>query len=293
MKTILTFLFSIFFIALSFGQSNYIEYAVKMRVVRKMLSNEEYEAAYDKFKASAENFDYVKADDLRLFSAICLNVGKCDEGLQAYQQAVSRGFNFNDDYLEFFKQKCTNFNREFENILIDLKSDYLGKLNISYRDSVLKYYQLDQNVRRRYNAGLCSDIELKTTDSIVINSIWPFIEKYGIGDERLIGLDAANNLFIILLHFDADQSNNLGPYLLDALMNGKIKPENYAWIIDRRRVWGNHLKPYYYQIPNGVDKLDNKEIEEINRRRSIIGCRSLAEYDIKRENDGTWIMNEK
>ena len=121
----------------------------------------------------------------------------------------------------------------------------------------------------------------------------PFVEKFGIADERIIGKEAADNLFIILLHYDEDKANNLGPYLLDALMSGKMKPENYAWIVDRRRVWGNKLKPYYYQLAYGFDKLTEKEIEEINRRRYVIGCRPLSEYTIRNENDGTLFMQEK
>lgn len=293
MKLILFIVTQIFFTHVLMGQSHFIEYANEMRNVRKLLMNEEYESAYTKYKRVAEKCNYVLTDDIRMFSAICLNVGKCEEGMQAFQKAVSQGHNFKDDYLDFFKNKCQQFDADFENALSELRNKYLDDLNIAYRDTVVKYYQIDQAVRRRYNRGNGSDRELTYTDSIVIKNVWPFVEKYGVADERAIGKEAADELFIILLHYDADKSNKLGPYLLDALLNGKIKPENYAWIIDRRRVWGHQLRPYYYQIPNGFDELSREEITEINRRRNSIGCRPLSDYDIRKENDGTWIMAEK
>lgn len=293
MRAIIIIFSFLSFVQKSLGQLNYVNYYNESRSIRNMLQNEDYEGAYKRFKLSLENYDYIFAEDLRMFSAICINLEKCDEGLEFYHKAVKQGFNYKDDYLEFYKNKCKDFNLEFENRLSISSHIYESGLNISYRDTILKYYQLDQQVRRRYNNNLSSDNELRSADSIVIGKILPFVEKFGIADERIIGKEAADNLFIILLHYDEDKANNLGPYLLDALMSGKMKPENYAWIVDRRRVWGNKLKPYYYQLAYGFDKLTEKEIEEINRRRYVIGCRPLSEYTIRNENDGTLFMQEK
>lgn len=277
-----------------FGQSNYFQYNHDMRNVKKVLFQEEYDLAYVKFKEATANVDYVFAEDLRLFSAICLNLNKCDEVLAAYKKAVRQGFNYSDDYLDHFKEKCTSFNNEFESGLLSDYEHYKAQLNIEYLNTINTYFEMDQSMRRKYSNGEIGPLEFEKIDSTVISKVMPFIKKHGIADERMVGKEAQDKLFIILLHNDKDKSNKeLGPYLLDALVNGKIKPENYAWLIDRRRVWGDKLEAFYYQIPNGFDKLSELEINDINRRRHAIGCRSLSDYEIIKEADGSIKMTEK
>ena len=102
MKKYILWITGILLISSVRGQSDYLEYARNMRLVGKHFSHEKYVEAYTLFKESTVEIGYIKAEDLRTFSAICLNTGNCEEGLKAYKQAVKQGFDFKTDYLKFF-----------------------------------------------------------------------------------------------------------------------------------------------------------------------------------------------
>ena len=81
-----------------------------------------------------------------------------------------------------------------------------------------------------------------------------------------------------MLHVDRDLDNiKLDPILDDAFNDGYLDLIGYAWIVDRRRIWGpNKTKPYYYHMRSEhYDNLTKNEIVEINRRRDSIGLDSL------------------
>ena len=122
-------------------------------------------------------------------------------------------------------------------------------------------------------------MEWWAVDSINMNTLLTLIKVNGFPSEKRVVKEAYGNDFIILLHFDKDEDNQiLKPIIDKALIEGDIEPSDYAWIIDRRLSWGRQRKdPYYYHMPLGLDKLSEEDIRDINERRKKIGLRKLFE----------------
>lgn len=73
---------------------------------------------------------------------------------------------------------------------------------------------------------------------------------------------------------DRDNQNEIFKPILDEAYNsGQLWPRGYAWIVDRRRAWGDEeLEPYYDHMPSKkYDNFNMEQINEVNRRRDSIG----------------------
>ncbi len=129
----------------------------------------------------------------------------------------------------------------------------------------------DQSIR------FSNDFEqMRIGDSVNMEIMLSLIEKYGYPSERLIGHRGAFNAFIILLHMDRDTNNLIfGPTLHQAYSEGNLSLNGYAWIVNRRRSWGEHeLEPYYYHMPSQNYAFFSEEQKKIiDIRRDSLGLR--------------------
>lgn len=141
--------------------------------------------------------------------------------------------------------------------------------NYEYKSQIDSMFKADQKARME------SDYEsMKTIDSLNMITLLNQIEKMGYPNEKLIGHNSASRAFILILHMDRDKNNKIFKPILDKAYNkGFLHPRSYAWIVDRRRAWGDEeLEPYYYHMPSKkYDNFSLEQINEINIRRDSIG----------------------
>ena len=99
-------------------------------------------------------------------------------------------------------------------------------------------------------------------------------EKHGFIGEELVGFWGYNMVIVILLHFDADTSNTvLEPVLTKALNEGKIRPIDFAQILDRH-LSGDYTKQKYWLWPDANKEkyaFTENEIPQILKLRESIG----------------------
>lgn len=114
----------------------------------------------------------------------------------------------------------------------------------------------------------------RKTDSLNTYFLLDLFEKHGFIGEELVGFRRYIEVIVILLHFDADTSNTvLEPLLTKALNEGKIRPIDFAQILDRH-LSGDYTKQKYWLWPDANKEkyaFTENEIPQILKLRESIG----------------------
>ncbi|MEM6736029.1 MAG: hypothetical protein AAF620_08170 [Bacteroidota bacterium] len=252
-------------------------------------------SALEKFAEAIEIVDYVHTHNFVWAAKEAKNIGNCKLAAKYIEKALRQGItdvpeNLTDEGLLSDFLDCEMINKAQKSELIAMLKKDNSQINFYLKDMLDSLYNVDQRIR---NEG--SRSEIKRIDSLNINMLIDLINKFGFPDERLIGAKTAKNTFIIILHFDSDTDNCiLGGMLFNALHKGKLAPQNYAWVVDRRRYWGpEKQEPYYYEIPTQkLKNLTKKERDEIDKRRYAIGLKPLSEMNISFKEDGRVIVTD-
>jgi hypothetical protein len=266
-KSLIIFVFLLSFNSDTFGQNDYINYHLKVYQARKF-----------KFECKPDSAVLLFKEAFRLVDFIDFETGAC-----AWELADE----IKDDSLKLFLnnwlkdyEKGDKINKAYQQIIDSLSIEDQRIREMKYPEALGIYtkYLKDSTLDRKSDEFIeaCRlTMEWRKVDSSNIHTLLNLIKIYGFPGERLVGKESYLNAFFILLHFDRDTGNLiLKPILDKALADGDIEPNGYAWIVDRRLIYG---ELYYYAIPWGVEKLSPKEIDEINKRRKAIGLRNLFE----------------
>ncbi len=254
-------------------KSRYPEYYREYNKLLTLEKNKEYLEAIKLIQTIERWVPFVPVDHLLKFRSISSKYGDCELTQHYFQQAVYNGFEYQ------------SYNYEDDNcpaLINDKIKPRSLPLDEAYKSVVMDLYKKDQAIR---NSG---SSDFSDTDASNMKVLLEWMEEKGYPSSDKVGRKAASKIFLVLLHYDEDKDNEiLGPILDDAYHNGYLSPENYAWIIDRRRNWGNDLPPYYYQLPTpDVFMMSDEEKAEINKRRDEIGLRPLEDMNIKKTEDG-------
>lgn len=276
MKNIVKILLPVVFV--HFGcksdiEKNYSEYYRTYNEIKKLEKKGKIYEALKLFRNAEQQVDFVPVQHLLNARSLSEKIGECEIVQIYFQKAVNNGFEF-EKYI-YQPENCPEVQN---NSIIKHEFDF------EYKDSISNIYSVDQGIRNSSDKSL-----MRVIDSINIQKLMHLIDVKGYPSSKLVGHKSAANAFIVLLHYDSDIGNKkLEPILENAYNSGYISPENYAWIIDRRRSWGpDNLDPYYFQIPGKkYFELTKNEIDVIDQRRDSIGLRPLSEMGIKRTEDG-------
>ncbi|PCI94491.1 MAG: hypothetical protein COB15_13930 [Flavobacteriales bacterium] len=271
---ILGLIFSLF----SFGQNDYINYNLKSFQARKLNYENKLDSAVLLYQQAFNLVDYVHIENLRAGQKLAEKI-KNDSLLAFCKNRI-------EDY-----SKDNNINTKYRSIIDSLSIEDQRVRRDNYGEAKYVYYEsINDSTSNKESADFIKAKELMmewwAVDSINMNTLLTLIKVNGFPSEKRVGKEAYGNAFIILLHFDKDEDNQiLKPIIDKALIEGDIEPSDYAWIIDRRLSWGRQRKdPYYYQMPIGAEILSEGEVVEVNRRRKEIGLRKLFEgIEIKKD----------
>jgi len=201
------------------------------------------------------------------FARFCAEEGKCDAAANYLKLALINGQEYGKGIGAY--KTIVPCPEEIELVLNEESKIHNQNFNFTYKRLIDSIYTIDQNARNKQEFE-----RVKVIDSLNMLTILREIELNGFPSAKNIGHASAWNAFIVLLHMDRDKNNEvLKPILDKALSEGEIWPRGYAWIVDRRRAWGDEkLEPYYYHMPSKkYDSFSLERINEINRRRDSIG----------------------
>lgn len=270
------FLFCFILIIFSCNDSVKNDYPTYYRMyndVMKYKDAGQEETALSHFQEAEKLVEYIPSWHYMEARNLAIRLKNCQLQNDYFQKAVTNGFEFKDEDLSFYL--CEE-NGDYEII----RPQY----DLAYKAMVDSIYQVDQNSRG-------SGKDFSASDSSNMALLLRYIKEKGYPSAELIGSESADHAFIVMLHFDDDIGNQImGPIIDQAYDQGYISPQNYAWMVDRRRNWGpDELEPYYYQIPTkGLFELSDEERDTIEERRYSIGMEPLSDTEIVSNPDGSF-----
>jgi len=248
-------------------QLSYPEYYRNFNQVSEYLNSGEIELALLKFDSISAKIPHIPSSHLFKVARICANQNYCDLAAKYLKQSLINGQEYGKGIGVY--KTIETCEPEIAKILKQEPEIHQKRFNFEYKKQIDSMFNEDQKVR---NNSVFD--KMTVIDSLNMISLLSKIEKFGYPGEKLIGHASAFNAFILILHMDRDKNNKIfKPILEKAYNNGQIWPSGYAWIIDRRRAWGDEkLEPYYYHMPSReFDSFNQVKIDEINRRRDSIG----------------------
>jgi hypothetical protein len=250
------------------GQNQYLEYYRLARIAKKYELQNMPDSALLFYTSAFSKVDYVPENKLKAAIKLSKKLKQKELHKNWSNKLIAQKKGINKEYV-----------KEIESIA---KADQAVRSNKNYK-AQNKYYECIKE-------GNCPPQELQKlkailskwyeADSANIAKLISLINTKGYPSEKALGVKVSESAFIILLHFDKDTNNFfLKPILDRALLNGEIYPRNYAWLIDRREIMGGRPS-YYYHVPFGIEKLSKSEMEEVERRREMIGYGKVSETQI-------------
>jgi hypothetical protein len=268
---LMTFLFGIF--SCSDSQTNritYPEYYKSTTKIFKLMEDGDLDIGILKFDSLIEKIPFVPSSDYFKMAKFCAEKGRCDRALKYLELSFLNGHEYDHSISPL--NETSSCRLKVKDLISKESSIHQKYFNFEYKAIIDSMFSVDQNARE----GKVNDIG--DIDSLNFIALLYLIDKFGFPSEYLIGSTSAFNAYILMLHMDKDLDNiKLKPILDNAFDEGYIGPIGYAWIVDRRRIWGpKKIEPYYYHMRSEYyDNLSKNEIIEINRRRDSIGLDSM------------------
>lgn len=248
-------------------QISYPEYYRNFHQIQDYLEAGNIKLAVSKFDILSNRIPHIPSSHLFKMARVCAEQNFCELSAKYLLKSLQNG-------KEYGKGMGTNKTidhciLEISEVLEQEFAIHKQHFNFEYKTQIDSMFTADQKARS------ASDYEsISMVDSMNMYTLLAQIEKFGFPGEKIIGHESAFNAFIILLHMDRDKKNKVfKPILEQAYHDGQLWPRGYAWIVDRRRAWGDdEIEPYYHHMPS--DKFDTFSLDqknEINRRRDSIG----------------------
>jgi hypothetical protein len=112
------------------------------------------------------------------------------------------------------------------------------------------------------------------------------IKEFGFPTKEMVGKDAMNGIFLIIQHADGDkewQKSQL-PNIEQAVKNGDMDGQSYAYLYDRIKINGGEKQRYGTQfakvdpINRTVELAETEDIENLDKRRMEVGMMPIEMY---------------
>lgn len=246
---------------------SYPEYYRNFNQINEYLNSGKINLAISTFDSISAKIPHVPSNHLFKMARICAEQNLCESAAKYLKKSLQNGQEYGKGIGTY--KTIEGCKLEISEVLKQEAEIHKQYFNFQLKNQIDSMFQADQKARTE------SDYEaMKIIDSVNMITLLKQIKKYGYPGEKLIGHESAFNAFIMVLHLDRDKNNKIFKPILDKAYNdGQLWPLEYAWIVDRRRAWGDdELEPYYYHMPSKVyDNFNLEQINEINRRRDSIG----------------------
>ena len=252
------------------AQNDYIQYYQLVTKVNQHAEKKKYDSLNVYLKQAFNLVDYVHIENLKLGKRIAKK-NKDSELLAFCKEKLKKS---NVDINQPLKEKLDSICNEDQRI----RGNKYYNAKIYYQKCLFDSSFIITEKKRLESKKLME--EWWRVDSSNIEFVKNFNSKYGFPSEKLVEYETNRKISIVLAHYDKDTSNHiLGKGLEIALMEGKIKPNDYAWIIDRH-LMNAGKKQNFYTIPTPWIKMTNEQKIEYNKKRESIGLKSLEDQKV-------------
>jgi hypothetical protein len=208
-------------------------------------------------------------------------------GILYIEKAITHGFRedqLNNFYGQYKKPNSDSW-RKLKRSYGALRKQYLNKLDLEYRDEIQDMLAIDEfartnsddmSKRKILNGDTGNYYFIKVVDSLNAVKLKTLITTKGFPDSKKIGY--STGLEVVIAHIvmeDESVFKFMDSVMLKVVERGEFSGDDYAWIIDRRRVMLNIGNSLYggYENPDDFGIIDN--IKNVDKRRAKIYLPSL------------------
>lgn len=178
--------------------------------------------------------------------------------------------------------------KKIETKLLEIQKNKRIKYNQALSNELMSILYSDQQVRQEYSEAnsptemkLLSE-KMKSIDKENHEKITHILDTYGWVGAEEVGETASLALFLVMQHADLYTQIKYRPMMEQAVMNGKLRPDNFALLIDRIEMRQNRPQIYGTQIiPDDSNEpvvYPIKYIDEVDVRRNELGLVPLSVY---------------
>lgn len=200
--------------------------------------------------------DKLYAKDVYNEMVVLLKLGKYELAYRNYSLLACLDYSFNSDFI----------NKYFPSKYLKRKIKCQQTLDFNYKKDLDSLFSKDQYYRNISNGNYYNyKKQLTEADSITSATLVKLINKRGFPNEYTIGLGSANKMFFQNFYFIiwhqlatnlySSQKVNFSQILINALNEGKITPENAAFLLDlnngKSQFFSKHFAINQFYVGNG------------------------------------------
>jgi hypothetical protein len=161
-------------------------------------------------------------------------------------------------------------------------AEHPAGLNSALHDELAAMVQPDQAVRQKRPSEMTKEDfdRMREIDASHEKRMREIIGKFGWPGRTLVGDDGSINAWLLVQHCSLEFEKECLPLLEQAVAKGDASPMNYAYLLDRVRMYEGKPQVYGSQFMNGV-LWTLEDPDHVDERRKSVGLGPLAEYEKK------------
>jgi tetratricopeptide (TPR) repeat protein len=233
---------------------------------------------------SASTIHELRPQHFLLIAECYLELGDTLKALLEIEKGFSRGITQQQAINRFRKIGYYNYKDAYKATMQKypkLRREYFNEINVDALLKINQIYSRDQLIREE---SIINDIQIEMfnkIDSLNFQAFKEFVTEYGFPGCSLLGCES--NIEPLIAHwvmYDDNSFKYLDSLMMKAIFEGEFQPQDYAWIIDRRRSFGKKGDALYGGTWPEEEYEMIEDIANVDKRRSEIFLPSL-EYDSK------------
>jgi len=288
-KTLLLIIWN-FLLSSAIGQ-NYLDYYTLSNEADKEAYFGNNKLALNKLEQAFETVEYVHVEKLEKASKLAI---KNKDFKKAYLYAKRAVINGSTSHFwksrKLKKIRKTEYYRILNDSVQIWEQKHLKSINLPYKKIIDSLHYVDQKIIRK-NLTVKGNYQINNKelpenlfdlDSSIFQTLLRAIEKYGFPSESNIGEEGYENVYIIFHHnVRLPENKSYVQMLEEALIKGKYRPQDFAFMHDQSRMNLGEFPIFYYGLPIPDTYTEEMKIE-IDKSRKSFGIKPLSSTKIKR-----------
>jgi hypothetical protein len=162
-----------------------------------------------------------------------------------------------------------------------------SRRDAALRQELLSMVDADQRVRQGFGSQMEPEkvARMQAVDAKHTARMKAIIAEHGWPGRSLVGEEGAHAAWLLVQHADASFMAQCLPLMEHAVSAGEASAEDYAYLLDRVRMYQGKPQVYGTQFTSGADGkfvlYPVEDAEHLDERRRAVGLGSMADYERK------------
>lgn len=252
---------------------SYVPYYLSVDKAKKAYDKEEYEKAFFLLDSLFNHYEPIQTlfiNELNIYCELALKFKNKKKIKKIMYILVDEYGNNLSNYDNKFWPELKQFSRISDKKLKEKYNKFNSNINYNVRDSLTQMLYYDQKYRNEKDIVKTDSIDRENEKKLRF-----IFKKYGYPTQKLIGGHIEGNDYklstvsVLLKHISLSFFDEIQPFLLNELKNGKCPPIIYGGMVDHKIVIDNDVIPFIYYAT--YRNIPPKNKEETNMARLEIG----------------------